>query len=372
MVGPKAPARPAPPSPIHLPRCMAYKCGVACDLEKVRQLLQRSPAELQRLKQACLLSFIEDNSNVRICPSTPWCGRAIQVEGDAFIEPECSCGTVFCFKCGKEPHSPCTCQMWGMWDEKTNSDSETRNWITANTKPCPKCTKPVEKNGGCNHVTCKCGQSFCWHCGQGTGMSHTWTGIKDHSCGRFKEEVDKRVDGALRNLKRYMHYFERWKGHMDSHKKETTVRVELLARIEDKMEGGLDARDYSWLVRALDQLQVARGVLAPTYPFAYFFFGNEIYSTDFTPEQNTCNQQLFEDQQQMLEAEVERLAGLVQSCSDSLAIDPEERVNTINSTVNIQERIIRLYDLIENDLYGKLQTCSAQIAIYKPKRNLAG
>ncbi len=45
-----------------------------------------------------------------------------------------------------------------MWEEKTQGDSETRNWIMANTKPCPKCQKPVEKNGGCNHVTCKCGQ----------------------------------------------------------------------------------------------------------------------------------------------------------------------------------------------------------------------
>ena len=32
------------------------------------------------------------------------------------------------------------------------------NTLQANTKACPKCSKPVEKNGGCNHVTCKCGQ----------------------------------------------------------------------------------------------------------------------------------------------------------------------------------------------------------------------
>jgi hypothetical protein len=49
-------------------------------------------------------------------------------------------------------------QMWQMWDEKISGDSETRNWLAANTKPCPKCSKPVEKNGGCNLVVCKCGQ----------------------------------------------------------------------------------------------------------------------------------------------------------------------------------------------------------------------
>ena len=41
---------------------------------------------------------------------------------------------------------------------KCQDDSETKNWLTANTKPCPKCGKPVEKNGGCNLVVCMCGQ----------------------------------------------------------------------------------------------------------------------------------------------------------------------------------------------------------------------
>ncbi len=41
------------------------------------------------------------------------------------------------------------------------------------------------------------------------------------------------------------------------------------------VETGLEARDYSWLVRALDQLKVARGVLSNSYAFAYFFFGGE-------------------------------------------------------------------------------------------------
>ena len=50
-------------------------------------------------------------------------------------------------------------------------------------------------------------------------------------------------------------------------------RASLLRRIEDRIESGIDAHDYGWLIRALDQLKVARGVLAPTYPFAYIFFG---------------------------------------------------------------------------------------------------
>ena len=31
--------------------------------------------------------------------------------------------------------------------------------------PCPTCLTPIEKNDGCNHMTCtKCDQHFCWVC----------------------------------------------------------------------------------------------------------------------------------------------------------------------------------------------------------------
>ena len=28
-------------------------------------------------------------------------------------------------------------------------------WLAANTKRCPRCQTPTEKNEGCNHMTCK-------------------------------------------------------------------------------------------------------------------------------------------------------------------------------------------------------------------------
>ena len=45
-------------------------------------------------------------------------------------------------------------------------------------------------------------------------------------------------------------------------------------------------------------------MLSNSYAFAYFFFGNELYSDEFDEDQNKVNQNLFEDSQDMLAAEV--------------------------------------------------------------------
>lgn len=77
-------------------------------------------------------------------------------------------------------------------------------------------------------------------------------------------------------------------------------------RIQESEHDGVEARDFSWLVRALTQLRTARGVLSNSYAFAYFFFGGQLYAEDFDEHQNKVNQGLFEDNQEMLAAEVRR------------------------------------------------------------------
>lgn len=145
--------------------CMAYKCDVICDEDKIREYVsEKDPDLAKKFDRFLLESYIEDNKRVKWCPSLPHCGNAIHVfdDDDEYCEVECACGFQFCFNCSSEAHSPCSCQMWELWTKKCQDESETVNWLTANTKTCPKCYKAVEKNGGCNLVVCICGQPF-WY-----------------------------------------------------------------------------------------------------------------------------------------------------------------------------------------------------------------
>lgn len=88
---------------------------------------------------------------MRWCPSAD-CNYAIKV---LYVEARpvaCKCGHVFCFECGENWHDPVQCRLLKKWIKKCDDDSETSNWIAANTKECPKCNVTIEKDGGCNHM----------------------------------------------------------------------------------------------------------------------------------------------------------------------------------------------------------------------------
>ncbi|CAD5318628.1 unnamed protein product [Arabidopsis thaliana] len=294
--------------------CMAHKCNAICDEDVVRALVSKSQPDLaEKFDRFLLESYIEDNKMVKWCPSTPHCGNAIRVEDDELCEVECSCGLQFCFSCSSQAHSPCSCVMWELWRKKCFDESETVNWITVHTKPCPKCHKPVEKNGGCNLVTCLCRQSFCWLCGEATGRDHTWARISGHSCGRFQEDKEKQMERAKRDLKRCL--FQK---------------------------------------RGSYNLKTSAGLPMDSID-------------EMSSEEREIKQNLFEDQQQQLEANVEKLSKFLEEPFDQFADDKvmQIRIQVINLSVAVDTLCENMYECIENDLLGSLQLGIHNITPYR-------
>lgn len=78
---------------------------------QVQELLADDAELLGKYRDSLMCSYVEDNAMVCWCPSVPHCGNAVRADVDPHCEPTCSCGLKFCFACGDEPHSPCTCEM---------------------------------------------------------------------------------------------------------------------------------------------------------------------------------------------------------------------------------------------------------------------
>lgn len=67
---------------------------------------------------------------------------------------KCICGKAYCINCGNYEHAGSICPP----------PKETIKWLQGHTKNCPNCREPIEKNLGCNHMTCRCRYEFCWVC----------------------------------------------------------------------------------------------------------------------------------------------------------------------------------------------------------------
>ncbi|CAI7852799.1 unnamed protein product, partial [Closterium sp. NIES-54] len=121
--------------------------------------------------------------------------------------------------CLEEAHRPVDCETVGKWILKNSAESENMNWILANSKSCPKCKRPIEKNQGCMHMTCTppCKYEFCWLC-LGAWSEHGEKTGGFYACNRYEsakhdgvyDETERRREMAKNSLEKYTHYYERW------------------------------------------------------------------------------------------------------------------------------------------------------------------
>ena len=115
--------------------------------------LVRGEDQLRRYENAASLarSFVDDQPSLKWCPA-PDCSLAVRGKPGVF-SVKCTGEHRFCFQCMQDDHQPASCENLQKWTIKCRDDSETYNWLVANTKACPKCQTSIEKNGGCNHMT---------------------------------------------------------------------------------------------------------------------------------------------------------------------------------------------------------------------------
>lgn len=309
--------------------CPTHKCNAALS-ETIVQLLVE-PEVYDRYIRLLDKIYVDDHDKIKWCPF-PGCDSAVecastQAELDHLIPSVvCSENHPFCFGCSLAEHQPCMCSLVKIWQKKCEDDSETSNWISAHTKECPKCSSTIEKNGGCNHMTCrKCRYEFCWVC-MGDWKEH---GQSWYNCNRYEEKASA---GARDNqaksrasLERYLHYYNRFANHEQSSK----LSHDLYLRSELKMNQIQLASKMSWievqfLRTAVDELTACRRTLKWTYALAFYL-------------KRTNATELFEDNQKDLEMAVEQLSGLCEQPIIEDQID-KMRAQVLDKTKYVAQR----------------------------------
>lgn len=102
---------------------------------------------------------IDSADDMSWCP-TPSCGYAFVKDGSELVCPKCNKN--YCLDCRVDMHKGLTCIQFKADRVNRQDDSEVLNVIkkVIKAKQCGKCKFWVERNGGCNHMTCRCGNEF--------------------------------------------------------------------------------------------------------------------------------------------------------------------------------------------------------------------
>lgn len=249
----------------------------------------------------------------------------------------------FCFSCGEaHVHWPLECDKLDCWKEevaKYLKDVEGENmvdedfnaiaqkiWMKANTRPCPKCHAPIEKDEGCNHMICSnptCSHEFCWICRKDWKLHSTQTGGY-FRCNRWQENIaehefyDDPPDPAevraptnedlsnpsrmqviygtamhesrvahkkSREVDRFIHHYHRWSAHSQSRSLESKMRESVCKRLKPVVVAtkeftgdpsfNFGDQGLSFLHSAFTELHECRSVLLQSYPFAFYRYTPE-------------------------------------------------------------------------------------------------
>lgn len=276
--------------------CPAHKCDILVDEVFVGKVVKDSKVKA-RYHHLIAHSFVESNRLMSWCPG-PDCQNAVKANYHDALPVTCLCGYTFCFGCGEPVHEPVRCHWLKKWIKKCNDDSETSNWISANTKECPKCHVTIEKNGGCNHMVCRnnnCKADFCWMClGPWEPHGSSW-----YSCNRYDEKDAQAARDAQAKsrqaLERYLFYCNRYMNHAQSAKFEYKLYAQVKQKMEEMQQHNMSWIEVQFLRKAVDVLCLCRNTLKYTYVFAFYLKKN--------------NQSvIFEDNQKDLEMATETLS----------------------------------------------------------------
>ena len=260
-------------------KCPQYKCTCSVGEEVYKKYITDKNL-LEKLDKAIYKNFINRNEDFKQCPNSH-CHYYVKSNNHTAREIKCKCGTTYCFKCSKETHRPCSCEMIEKWNNLNDNTKNDEKWIQANTKECPHCHQKIEKSKGCNYMLCDkkvggCGHAFCYVC-ETDWEKHS----QDHfNCNKYTDAVKNKEKNANRlkeELKRIDFYFSRY---IDLKKAVEIMENKIRKNIGEKVTllfslKNLSLLETQFILDAVDTVINGKNLLKNTYAFGYYMKDNQ-------------------------------------------------------------------------------------------------
>jgi len=267
--------------------CPHYDCTERVAIEDVQEV---APDQVPRWNTATTQLFVAGSREHSQCPS-PDCPLVAHICKDVVGRTpsvECTrCNHRYCFHCKEEPHEPARCSDMAEWNAIVESSEL---WVLKNTKKCPSCHANIEKNEGCNHMTCsRCRAEFCWLC-----LSPLRLHDEPHTCNKFEPQHGARNERE----RRAVFFTDRYNAHSEA----------LKYASDQTQTNERDARDSIFSIS--DECLDLRELALKTLVEARVFLKNS-YVAAWAMEEDSHKRKAFEGFQANLELFTEKLSRMV-------------------------------------------------------------
>ncbi|KAL4491940.1 hypothetical protein ABPG72_008361 [Tetrahymena utriculariae] len=145
-------------------KCPNESCKQEVDYSDIKEILTKQ--EFQKYEEFSLNNYIDSNlEELSWCPSAG-CKYAFVLEENQTLLICPLCRKKFCLTCKCEFHKNQTCKEYQISNTYDDQDKRFEQFVRGQKfKQCINCKMWVERNQGCDHMTCRCGCQFCYKCG---------------------------------------------------------------------------------------------------------------------------------------------------------------------------------------------------------------
>ena len=161
-------------------------CATPLSISIIQDTLSKSDTD--QLFELAFSSYVQARPNeYSYCP-TPDCPTVYAITA---AESTITCNQCFlgiCTACRTAAHHGQSCAHY---KAATSAEKTYQEWKAKNgVKTCPKCRADIEKNGGCNHMTCaKCKAHLCWHCMKEFDIGTIYNHMSTECGGTYDEDA---------------------------------------------------------------------------------------------------------------------------------------------------------------------------------------